>query len=379
MENYSWRGEIGMASPGTARRQSEEFLAERARLLAALGHIPSGGIVEAIEHVGPASVPGLPGGTCIDIALSIGPFPLQAESQAKLEGLGYSLSPDAQPASQQVMIHAAGAYQLFMLEAGSSRWSDFRILREFWKASEEARHQYVIFKQAWRADALGGSADYHAAKESFFSSVLPGARKWWIEQQGFRPLDLLLETMRGFEAPWLVGGGWALDLFLGRAARVHDDVDVVISMDDQLALQAHMLSKGWSLVAPSEGRMEPWKEPVKLDPGQHQVHTFRDGAFIDFLLSPIHDDIWHYRRDREIIRSMARAAMRNESGTPFLAPELVLLFKSRNTSGRERSKDPLDFERIHPLLEPERRAWLLWALQAINPEHPWIEKLALST
>jgi hypothetical protein len=70
-------------------------------------------------------------------------------------------------------------------------------------------------------------------------------------------------------------------------------------------------------------------------------------------------------------------SLRAESGIPFLAPELVLLFKSKNTSATQtdRSKDQLDFERVCPHLDPERRAWLRWALLATDPAHPWIDRL----
>jgi hypothetical protein len=55
---------------------------------------------------------------------------------------------------------------------------------------------------------------------------------------------------------------------------------------------------------------------------------------------------------------------------------IVLLFKSQNTSGRERRKDQADFEKVYTYMEPERRAWLLWAMLATDPEHAWIKQLA---
>jgi hypothetical protein len=55
---------------------------------------------------------------------------------------------------------------------------------------------------------------------------------------------------------------------------------------------------------------------------------------------------------------------------------LVLLFKSKNTSNHSRAKDQRDFDRTFPHLEPERRAWLYWALMATSPDHPWIQILA---
>jgi hypothetical protein len=70
-------------------------------------------------------------------------------------------------------------------------------------------------------------------------------------------------------------------------------------------------------------------------------------------------------------------SLRTGEGIPFLAPECALLFKSKNTSNKkERSQDQMDFEQAHAHLEPERRAWLRWALIASDPGHPWIERLA---
>ena len=53
------------------------FDQEREQLLAVLGTITEGGIVEAIEHIGSTSVPGLSGAPCVDIGVSVWPFPLE--------------------------------------------------------------------------------------------------------------------------------------------------------------------------------------------------------------------------------------------------------------------------------------------------------------
>ena len=72
---------------------------------------------------------------------------------------------------------------------------------------------------------------------------------------------------------------------------------------------------------------------------------------------------------------MSRVGLRSDDGIPYLAPEVVLLFKSKTSSGKERSKDKSDFEEVYLRLEPERRMWLRWALLAVDPSHPWIERL----
>ena len=117
-------------------------------------------------------------------------------------------------------------------------------------------------------------------------------------------------------------------------------------------------------------------KPLHLELPRNQIHALRDGAFIDFQLSDIEHEVWRYRRAPAVIRSAERICLRSHGEIPFLAPELILLFKSKNTSGKERSKDQADFERVYIHMEPERRAWLLWALLATDPEHSWIEQLA---
>jgi hypothetical protein len=72
---------------------------------------------------------------------------------------------------------------------------------------------------------------------------------------------------------------------------------------------------------------------------------------------------------------MSRVGLLSDEGIPFLAPELVLLYKSKSTSGKKRSKDKADFEEVYIRLEPERRIWLRWALLSVDPSHPWIELL----
>ena len=85
--------------------------------------------------------------------------------------------------------------------------------------------------------------------------------------------------------------------------------------------------------------------------------------------------MWCYRREPSIIQAVERIGLTTDDGIPYLAPELVLLFKSKNTGQHERPKDQQDFERTLPHLQPVRRAWLRWALLATQPEHPWLEYL----
>ena len=56
---------------------------------------------------------------------------------------------------------------------------------------------------------------------------------------------------------------------------------------------------------------------------------------------------------------------------PFLRPEIVLLYKSRDAG----PNDHADFEQVAPLLDPESRVSLRTALQRHRPGHPWLDDL----
>lgn len=351
----------------------EQFAREHERLIAALGEITDDGIVEKVEHVGTTSVPGLLGWPYVDIALAVWPFPLDEPAWQSLASLGYELDPDFAGAPEQRFRHASTPFRLHLVEAGSPLWMDYIVVREYLRHDEVARQTLSARKEGWHGDTE--SSGYREAKSQWLNHLLGDAHRSWIERERFTPLHRVAEELRDFPVTWYICGGWALDLFLGRVTRVHHDVDVEVSRADQLALQQHMTERGWKLLTPFESRLQSWPMYMRLEHPRHQVHAHRRGAFIDFLLADLDGGVWRYRREPTIIRDMGRAGFHSDEGIPFLAPELVLLFKSKNTSGKERSKDKADFEEVCLKLEPERRFWLRWALLAVDPFHQWIEQL----
>jgi GrpB-like predicted nucleotidyltransferase (UPF0157 family) len=354
----------------------EQFALERIRLLATLGELTERGIVENVQHIGATSVSGLPARPCVDLGLSVWPFPLAPDRVAALNALGYELIPGHEDVPEQRFRHSTDAFQLFFVEAGSELSTDYLVIREYLRHNDHARQAYSARKREWATSTISPSTDRQAVKAQFFDQMLDEARRWWVDHQGFSPVDAVANELREFQQPWYVSSGWALDLFLGHVTRVHHDVDVVVARTDQLALQQYLIARGWKLLAPSEGRLEPWPLHEYLEQPCHQVHAHRDGAFTDFLLSDVRHGVWQYRRNPAVIRTVDRMCLHTDRGIPFLAPELILLFKSKNTGKNERNKDQVDFERTCIRLEPERRAWLRWALLATDPAHPWIERLA---
>jgi hypothetical protein len=99
------------------------------------------------------------------------------------------------------------------------------------------------------------------------------------------------------------------------------------------------------------------------------VHaTWPDGFRVELLLNEcdVGTGDWVYRRDHRVRRPL-NVAFSIAHGFPILAPELVLLFKSKAPT----SKDQADFEAVRRHLSSEQRSWLAQALELVTPDHHW--------
>jgi hypothetical protein len=178
--------------------------------------------------------------------------------------------------------------------------------------------------------------------------------------------------MRDFPGPWGIAGGWAIDLFAGRESRPHVDVDVALLRADQRHLRRRLIGARVEKVVAHT--LIYWAADEELQPPVHEVHvTWPDGHHLEFLLND-HDPRtgdWIYRRDPRVRRPLA-ATFLMTSDVAVLAPEIVLLYKSKASSG----KDDADLGVAVPYLHPEQRAWLRSALQLTAPGHRWLDTVS---
>lgn len=352
----------------------ERWQAERARLLAALGWLGAGsavgrtgshdcgqfGLIEKIMPVGAGGLLGTAAADPLEIGLSTWPFPPQEPTMAALAALGYVPHTEQPDAEYRMFARADDGTQLLVAASGSADWTNACVLREFAAVNEHARA------------SLAAEGPYPQAA----GALQRAAAAWWPAAVGFAPLQAVIQEMAGCPCPWSVSSGWALDLFLGRVTRIHHDVDLIVDRSDQSALRTYLEARGYEMVTPLAGRLEPWPPHMRLELPRHQVHAHRENDFIDILLTDFAGGCWFYRRDPAIVRTLARSFRTTEDGTRYLAPELVLLFKSKNTGHGARPQDQHDYEAVLPHLDAEARAWLQWALTATDPQHPWLASLS---
>src|SRR5215210_5198415 len=88
-------------------------------------------------------------------------------------------------------------------------------------------------------------------------------RDLW-EWEEFDP-SRLLAVMADFDAPWWVAGGWALDLWMERQTRPHQDVDIMILRGDQQKLY-RSLSRWELYYAAPDHRLLPLRPDQRLHP-----------------------------------------------------------------------------------------------------------------
>ena len=191
--------------------------------------------------------------------------------------------------------------------------------------------------------------------------------------EGFDP-SRLSSLMRSFDAPWWVAGGRALDLWMGRQTRAHQDVDVAVLRNDQR--QLHDTFGGWELYyATTDHRLLPYRSECWLEEPLHGVWVRpASGApwLCEFLLNEHDGQEWVYRRNPAVRKPLAEVgAVASAGGVPILVPEIVLLYKAHELT----EKDEADFRSALPHLTRSRKAWLLRALDETTPDRPWTRRL----
>jgi hypothetical protein len=182
-------------------------------------------------------------------------------------------------------------------------------------------------------------------------------------------LEGVANLMSSYGRPWWIAGGWAIDLFVDRISRAHDDVDVAVLRKDQRALQRHLA--GWRLTKVVAGTHEPWPDAQQLHLPVHQVHARRGDEEVEFLFNDVAADTWRFRRNEAVRLPLTDLTVQTRRGLPALCPQVVLLYKAKAA----RDKDHEDFQLVLPQLPTEAKDWLAAALAACHPGHPWRAQL----
>jgi hypothetical protein len=175
--------------------------------------------------------------------------------------------------------------------------------------------------------------------------------------------------LRRATVPWWIAGGWALDLYLGHQTRPHADLDVGCFRADLPSLRDTLA--GWEFHVALDGslrRLGPREAPRAHEYGLWCRPEGSPTWQLEILLESRDGGDWIFRRDASIRLRADELTRVADDGTPFVRPEVQLLYKA----GRTREKDLADAAAVLPQLDREAREWLCAVLTRLLPGHPWI-------
>jgi hypothetical protein len=208
---------------------------------------------------------------------------------------------------------------------------------------------------------------------------------------------------RGFD--WSICGGGAIDLFLGRQTRIHKDLDIAVYWEDRSSIIEMMLSLDWRVFqacgggvvqelnrkqdVPFEKRnlfcFSANEDRVKLELIGHERERYRFGlekleqkdfTYVEFLFNERDKEQIYLPGKTDIKRELNKAIFSSSDEVPYLAPEIVLFYKSSYLEGTDAADHNQDFDVSLPCFNAEQKQWLRGALEREYPDgHAWLQRL----
>lgn len=212
-------------------------------------------------------------------------------------------------------------------------------------------------------------------------------------------MNYLLTTTNNFmknaHIPWAICGGFALDLFLGKDTRMHSDIDICVFEKDREKLFHYMLQNNWLVYEfRGCGKVRPLEIALSSETGRNLMCTngecnlvkfypcedegllwyefFHTGIkefnYLEFLFNTTNEDYFVFDKNQEIKREISKAIL-SHKGIPYLAPEIVLLYKSSRSENKEYQ---YDFEQTYLHMDDEQKMWFTQSLDVLYPNgHIW--------
>jgi hypothetical protein len=194
----------------------------------------------------------------------------------------------------------------------------------------------------------------------------------------------IISEMAGYPAPWALGGGWAVDAWLGEITREHGDVDIIVFAEDHGAVFGQF--RGWQLAnhpnLPDDGNA-PWQGERLVYPDHLHGRVecgepvpaggalwAEQGWHLDVQFNERSGDDWILSQEPLVTLPIEVTTRESSLGAPTIVPEVLLFYKAIDM----RRRDKQDFERLLPLLSDAQRAWLRDAIARVG--HPWLQQLS---
>jgi hypothetical protein len=210
-------------------------------------------------------------------------------------------------------------------------------------------------------------------------------------------VEAAVKLLQGQNFEYAICGGLAMDLFLGYKSRKHGDIDILAYWKDRNSIILYMQSMGYKVYEMlGEGLAHRITdinhqyhkkrnifcltndcELIEIVPTDqtdiYAIEFFHVGQtklnFVEFLFNDRDEYNFLYARNKDIKRELSKAILQKDD-TYYLAPELILLYKSTDT---EREGYQQDFELAVLKMNKNQIDWLNNSLKIMYSDgHKWL-------
>ena len=195
---------------------------------------------------------------------------------------------------------------------------------------------------------------------------------------------------------YAICGGHAIDLFLGKKTRLHKDLDVAVYREDRDKIVQHMLNEDWAVYEPcgtaylhkinTVADQKRIKANIWCVKQSNQHYRFKEHEkdmyavdadnseqteldYIEFLFNSRKDGNFLYAKNHDVKMNLVNAILKIND-IPFLAPEIILLYKSTMADNPDYQ---LDFDNALTAMGREQIEWLKNSLSVMFQNgHKWL-------
>jgi hypothetical protein len=182
----------------------------------------------------------------------------------------------------------------------------------------------------------------------------------------FEKVHAITDVMIGFEAPWCIGGGWAIALMIQREVRARGNVEFAVLRDDSRALRERL--SDWKVVADHGTVKSGWPVGEPVPPAvTNAFATSPDGVEARIRIFDSAHGLWFPCANRALTLPLSRLRWHTPDTIPYLVPEAALLGLAPGAGANEH----IDLRAALPFLDGQSKLWLDRALAMTIPDHPW--------
>jgi hypothetical protein len=192
----------------------------------------------------------------------------------------------------------------------------------------------------------------------------------------FKVKDLLSDL----NIDYAFSGGFALDLFIGKTIRKHSDIDICVFLNDRNKIIDYMILKGWKVYEFCGNGIIHFLDNYTMSIHKSNLmciynncelleiketgninyfyHNFYDVGitklnYMEFLFNDKLENIIIFDKKWDITKRIEEAFF-EKNGLKYLAPEIIMYFKSYNLD----NKNQMDYDKIVDHLNINQIKWL---------------------